>query len=400
MNIQSIQSNEDNKIHVKINNAPPETNLSVNTELCVNPTQGETQWEAFHSIISQILGAAMYTFEDDDAVSESKKIIYSNKEKTQEQAFAVLKQNLDKNGYYTRLCNLHPKKICVHEIWKWGDDDLNENDMNTFIKEYIYRCMPVNKKSIVFLPIEDEDGGTETHYICISKNGGIENPYNDYQLNESHGYCQMFAFFIAIGDTEGFIKHRIDNKNITMKIFEQNLDILAINTQKCGDKLFKLIEKNNKIKKIIEEGFDEIFMNNEENINHYGITKGTSFDTYIEHFKIVNKNLDMIKCYMRDQYKKYFGNNNNNNNNNNTNGSSNIGNRRKRETNNENNRLNEKSNQNVLGLRRSQRLINKRQKQQNGGQPNIRRKLVGKNKKKSKKNKSRKTNKSRKNKNN
>ena len=49
----------------------------------------------------------------------------------------------------------------------------------------------------------EEDGST--HFISV-KNNKTKDPYKYYQFPNTHGFCQLFAFFLHIDDTKEFQK--------------------------------------------------------------------------------------------------------------------------------------------------------------------------------------------------
>lgn len=111
----------------------------------------------------------------------------------------------------------------------------------------IYYYKPNTKKG----EVDGEDGDGETHYRVYSyeKNESsrsknafkwkIIDPYDLYQKKKSHGFCQMFALYIATNRTDGFL----DKTNVKGKISKEELAALhRRNTFECLKKTIKLIE--------------------------------------------------------------------------------------------------------------------------------------------------------------
>ena len=111
----------------------------------------------------------------------------------------------------------------------------------------IYYYKPNTKKG----EVDGEDGDGETHYRVYSyeKNESsrsknafkwkIIDPYDLYQKKKSHGFCQMFALYIATNKTDGFL----DKTNVKGKITKEELAALhRRNTFECLKKTIRLIE--------------------------------------------------------------------------------------------------------------------------------------------------------------
>jgi hypothetical protein len=137
------------------------------------------------------------------------------------------------------------------------------------------------------------DDSEITHYKSC-KNGKVKNPYDLYQANLTQGFCQMFAFFIHIGDESDFVKVGSQTKVITNTQFWR----LVSNTYKCGLKTIKLILEDLQVYEKFEADFNNI-MNNDKLRVEKGIKPGTTLKTYLEHFRSLT--LQDVAYYIFDQ---------------------------------------------------------------------------------------------------
>jgi hypothetical protein len=207
-------------------------------DLCVLPNDGESQYEAFQSIFAVIMSAA-------------------------------LKSSKKKNkpiSPYEMLC----KKFKITLIPSTHTPDI----------------VGPGKRIIWYLP------EAETHYIA-NVDGIQYDPYNQLQAINTQGFCQMFAFILAIGDVDGFIP-----ADQSKKINETNFNILAHNTQLCCTKSLLYLESNSEIQEQFEKDFARL-MNNER--VERGIKEGTTLTQYLNDFKTINEHLACVKAYIYDQ---------------------------------------------------------------------------------------------------
>ena len=208
-------------------------------DLCVLPNDGESQYEAFQSIFAVIMSAA----------------------------FKSSKKKKNKHiSPYEMLC----KKYKITLIPSTHTPGI----------------AGPGKRIIWYLP------ESETHYIANVD--GIEyDPYNQLQAINTQGFCQMFAFILAIGDIAGFIP-----ADQTKKINEANFNILAHNTQLCCMKSILYLESNPEIQEQFEKDFSSL-MNNER--VERGLKEGTTLAQYLNDFKKINDHLNCVKAYIYDQ---------------------------------------------------------------------------------------------------
>uniref|UniRef100_A0A6C0K4H5 Uncharacterized protein n=1 Tax=viral metagenome TaxID=1070528 RepID=A0A6C0K4H5_9ZZZZ len=212
----------------------PET---FNKDLCVLPTDGESQYEAFQSIFAKIMSA---TFGSEKKVTTNV-------------------------SPYEMLC----EKFGIELIFSNTTPDV----------------VGPEKRIIWYAP------GKVTHYIA-NVNGKEMNPYDKLQAVNTQGFCQMFAFFLAKGDTVGF-KNVEQSKMISL----ENFNILVHNTQTCLKKSLTYIEDDPKILERFGEFFQKVKKASREQL---GIKKGISFEEYIRDFKKINESENCVKAYIYD----------------------------------------------------------------------------------------------------
>ena len=139
-----------------------------------------------------------------------------------------------------------------------------------------------------FKPVSNDQ---TTHYK-VWKDGQIFDPYKLYQARNTQGFCQMFAWFIAAGDTSDFVEVTAQSKMTSEKFHN-----LALNTQRCAQKTIHLIRMNKEVKEKFNEGFRN------EDKKEKGIAGRTTLDRYLEHFEKINADLRRVKDYVIDQKK-------------------------------------------------------------------------------------------------
>jgi hypothetical protein len=194
-------------------------------DLCVLPNDGESQYEAFQSIFAVIMSASFK----------------SSKKKKRKHI-----------SPYEMLC----KKYKIKLIPSTHTPDI----------------VGPGKRIIWYVP------EAETHYIANVD--GIEyDPYNELQAINTQGFCQMFAFILAIGDVDGFIP-----ADQTKKINETNFNILAHNTQLCCTKSLLYLESNSEIQAQFEKDFSHLMIN--ERVER-GLKEGTTLTQYLNDFKTI-----------------------------------------------------------------------------------------------------------------
>lgn len=181
--------------------------------------------------------------------------------------------------------DIEQSKSCI----PWTDERVNGLDLDLFIY-YTYNA----KKP-------DDD---ETHFrvACRTKivtRGRIHrkweliDPYHLYQKMGSHGFCQMFAHFIAHNDVDDFsdISKAHDLSNLK--------EIFTINTFVCLQKTLHLIQTDKMVSSLMSGVFEEIKQNESER-KDFGIHKKTSFGDFINRLSLFA--LDDIQSYIDGLY--------------------------------------------------------------------------------------------------
>lgn len=207
-------------------------------DLCILPNDGETQYEAFQSIFARIMSAQLKP---------------SKKKKNKHISPYEM---LCKEYRIILIPSTHPPHTIGH-----------------------------GKRIIWYLPEE------ETHYIANVDGVGLD-PYNGLQATDTQGFCQMFAFLLAIGDTADFTP-----ANQSKKIDMVNFNKLAHNTQTCCAKSIYYVESNPEIQEQFEKDFFHLM---EEERIEKGIKQGTTCAQYLSDFKKINESLDSVKAYIYD----------------------------------------------------------------------------------------------------
>tara|TARA_B110000967_G_scaffold184697_1_gene204353 strand:+ start:12595 stop:13368 length:774 start_codon:yes stop_codon:yes gene_type:complete len=177
------------------------------------------------------------------------------------------------------------KVLTVHE--KYCNTPWMKPDIPTNNEKFIYYCCKEE---------EYNDNKTEcepmyTHYKVLDyetrgRKGGlkptIKDPYHLYQKSGSHGFCQMYAKFIADNDVNDFAT--IKNNRSYQK-----------NTFVCLQKTLKIIQENETIYNVLQNGF-----NNDLQVRHIrenkGITQHMTFEQFIQDLYIFK--LEDIEQYI------------------------------------------------------------------------------------------------------
>lgn len=151
----------------------------INPELCVYPTEPfdeqETQFEAFQSVLANILSA-------------------------------------DEDSPYVWLASTYG--LSVTEI----------GDPMDFLPDGIY-----------YYP--EEQGST--HYVAV-RGGSVYDPYDYFQPPDTQGFCQLFAFFLAVNDVQAFQVIPKGLRNTTQATFDKYVH----NTYTALQKLLELLDSD------------------------------------------------------------------------------------------------------------------------------------------------------------
>jgi len=160
------------------------------------------------------------------------------------------------------------------------------------------------EKFIFYLCNKKLDRVDETHYMVavkeykiirnrIHSTWKILNPYHYYQKYSSHGFCQMFAYFIANDKTNGLIHISQANGPKSRK------ELYKINTFRCLRKTLRLIKKKSNLLSCMEYVFEDIKSNEVERIK-FGIDRKMKFHTFIEDLHLFD--VASVADYIDDLY--------------------------------------------------------------------------------------------------
>ena len=149
------------------------------------------------------------------------------------------------------------------------------------------------ENGIYFKAMQDES----THFIAY-KNGEILNPYDSYQFPNSHGFCQMFSFFMYMNNDKTFKK-----VHFTKSLFSANeLEKYVYNSYNCLQKFIKLL--NNPKYKNVRDAFERDFKNSTTTPKaHFGIQRGTTFDQFLLDLKKIP--IEQVFVEMIENYDAY-----------------------------------------------------------------------------------------------
>jgi hypothetical protein len=216
-----------------------EVESSINSALCVVPTEGEPQWESFQSILTRILAGNV------------SKIIIDPKLMTT----------------YELLCS------------KYG------------IKLILSRLKPTKGyqqgNKVIFY-----SKAATTHYKAITVDNKVRNPYDYFQASGTQGFCQMFAFFLAINSLDGF---QVVVQTPIVDLI--NFNKIALNNHVCCIRTIQLIQSSPDILDRFTREFNEIMIDKDSR-NYYGIKPGTTSDIFLRDFLIINSDIRNVKYYV------------------------------------------------------------------------------------------------------
>lgn len=179
----------------------------------------------------------------------------------------TLKRSSDGESLYETY-----QSIFVHII---GDHDFYEKLCKMY--EISYHTFNKRKKHITLQEIEANplsppgsrhvicENSDATHYIAYIKGDKEYNPYKYYQIKDSHGYCQMFAFFLALEYGNGKVPKEIPNLQLTKlstPLSTTEFDKYVCNTVECGKAAIKIIEAD--LKDDFKTLFDDETINDEK----------------------------------------------------------------------------------------------------------------------------------------
>jgi len=235
----------------------------IDSTLCVKPTDGETQFEAFQSIFAAIM-------------------------------------NVESNCY---------KRLC----------DLNDIHLKTFtgeshvaIKSILRDNTIPNGAKCIICKYSDC-----THYIAYIKGKGMLNPYCHYQSYNTQGFCQTFAFYLAIqygGTNRTVLIPEFVSLDPVGAITKYEFNQYVTNSMVCADGVIEMIMNSRELSELLKIDFDI----EKQDIKH-DVTSGTTLETFMHDFKMIST-FDQVKLYIYDNpfrgkshpksYEKYITHNN------------------------------------------------------------------------------------------
>lgn len=158
----------------------------------------------------------------------------------------------------------------------WFEDKIRSIYEDSPLKDGIYYC---------------PDENNYTHFLCVKKNKVLD-PYENFQLPYSEGYCQLFAYFLYINDTNEFDK--VNFKKITLNNFIK----YSNNTLQCSKKFINLVKDNKSIKQSCQKQFKKL------DKKHYGIRMGTTFDIFLNDFETFD--ISAVQYYIMENFETYW----------------------------------------------------------------------------------------------
>ena len=149
------------------------------------------------------------------------------------------------------------------------------------------------ENGIYFKPMQDQS----THFIAY-KDGNILDPYDIYQFPNSHGFCQMFSFFIYIDNVQDFKKVKMTESTF----LADELKKFVHNSFQCLQKIIKLL-KNPKYKEV-RLAFQKDFMNSKTTPrSHFGIKRGTTFEQFLSDLEKIP--IEQVFAEMMENFEAY-----------------------------------------------------------------------------------------------
>lgn len=208
------------------------------------------------------------TFQSED-FANSYTIKPTDGESVFESYLSILITLLGTQNIYRDIVKLSNSNVCIQEV-KGKDNNPKPEPKN--INSIIYFYKPTGNHGTHYrvYSYEVNSMSRRKHYKWTTID-----PYDLYQKNKSHGFCQMFAYFIAINDTNDFIDK---TKNVG-KINEK--DIHKHNTYECLQKTILLLETiPKKIFNDIKKEFKDL-----EKDPIYGIPSKMKLELFIQNLK-------------------------------------------------------------------------------------------------------------------
>lgn len=215
----------------------------MNPNLCVRPTDDETQFEAFQSIFAAVM-------------------------------------NVESNCY-KRLCELND----IHLKTFAGEPHVA---IKAILRD---KTIPDGAKCIICKYSDC------THYIAYIKGKGMVNPYEHYQPYNTQGFCQTFAFYLAVqygGNNQNIVIPDFVSLNPIDVFTQQEFNQYVSNSTLCANAIIDLIESD---KQLLEEM--RIDFEIEKHDTRHDISVGTSLEKFLNEFKTIST-FNQVGLYIYD----------------------------------------------------------------------------------------------------
>ena len=212
-------------------------------------------------------------------------IIPTEGESRFESYLAVLTALLGTQEIYKNIVDETSDNISIQTVV--GKDTLPTTQKNNF-NPIIYHYEKSKNNT-------DDDGDDDTHYRVYSyekndtsRRGNvfrwkIIDPYDLYQKKNSQGFCQMFAFYIATNNTDGFIDKTKEEELTKKRVKEIHLHNTFVCLQKTLDLMTDTLSP--KLLNTMEIEFSDIAKDAQ-----YGVSKNMKFSDFINDLKAFQKN--------------------------------------------------------------------------------------------------------------
>jgi len=234
----------------------------IDPTLCVRPNDGETQFEAFQAVFAAIM-------------------------------------NVESNCY---------KRMC----------EMNDIHLKTFAGEPHVAIKAILRDNT----IRDGDKciickySDCSHYIAYIKGMGVLNPYCHYQPYNTQGFCQTFAFYLAVqygGNCQNIVVPEFVSIDPVTALTEDEFNQYVTNSTLCANAVVDLIKNNKELMDLLRIDFDI-----EKQDKKHDVTPGSSVGEFLGEFKTIST-FDQVKLYVYDNpfrgksaaksFEKYITNN-------------------------------------------------------------------------------------------
>ena len=140
------------------------------------------------------------------------------------------------------------------------------------------------------------DSEQSTHYISI-QNEKVKDPYKYFQFPDTHGFCQLFAFFLHINDVDDFQK-----VNFQQNLTKNNFEKYSYNSFQVLRKLISLLKnpRYKNVRKAMKSDFEKIDRKN------FGIQKNATFSQFLKDLEKLT--LEQAKEEMGEVFDMYYTN--------------------------------------------------------------------------------------------